>query len=152
MIGTFSVHVFFLFDASATVTDAVNLPAFVGTPLTLPLLYVRTFGSPVYSAEMQAWAARKSGDAAMARKIWKSLLALLWSEENPEGFRTVPYGRGQDGSPLVEIPWITTNFTAQWCLKAIVTAEFIPESRPETLAELNEWLRKDPPEYRMYGA
>ena len=94
----------------------------------------------------------KSGDAAMARKIWKNLLSLLWSEEKPEGFRAVPYGRGQDGSPLVEIPWITTNFTAQWCLKAIVTAEFIPESRPETLAELNEWLRKDPPEYRMYGA
>ena len=116
------------------------------------LLSGRTFGSPVYSAEMQAWAARRSGDAAMARKIWKNLLALLWSEEKPEGFRAVPYGRGQDGSPLVEIPWITTNFTAQWCLKAIVTAEFIPESRPETLAELNEWLRKDPPEYRMYGA
>jgi hypothetical protein len=116
------------------------------------LLSGRTFGSPVYSAEMQAWAARKSGDAAMARKIWKNLLSLLWSEEKPEGFRAVPYGRGQDGSPLVEIPWITTNFTAQWCLKAIVTAEFIPESRPETLAELNEWLRKDPPEYRMYGA
>ena len=38
VIGTFSTQVFFLFDASATVTDTVNLPAFVGTPVTLPLL------------------------------------------------------------------------------------------------------------------
>ena len=116
------------------------------------LLRGRTFGSPVYSAEMQAWAARESGNAAMARRIWARLLALLWSEEKPEGFLPVPYHRNQDGSLLSEIPWITTNFTAQWCLKAIVTAEFIPESRPGTLAELGEWLRKDPPPDRMYGA
>ena len=65
---------------------------------------------------------------------------------------SVSYGTGEDGTPLMEIPWITTNFTAQWCLKAIVTAEFIPESRPGTLAELERELRENPPEYRMYGA
>ncbi len=116
------------------------------------LLKGRQFGSPVYSAEMQAWAARLAGDAGMARRIWNRLLALLYAEEKPEGFRKVPYGQRKDGTVLYEIPWITTNFTAQWCLKVIVTAGLIPEGRPETLAELNERLREDPPEYRMYGA
>ena len=34
------------------------------------LLEGREFGSPIYSADMQAWAARESGDARMARNIW----------------------------------------------------------------------------------
>ena len=53
---------------------------------------------------------------------------------------------------MLEIPWISTNFTAQWCLKAIVTADLIPDSEPETLAELAAELREHPPENRLYGA
>lgn len=116
------------------------------------LLHDRQFGSPIYSAEMQAWAARRRKDAAMARSIWQSLLSLLYSPERPEGFQPVPYGTRDDGSPLLEIPWITTNFTAQWCLKIIVTSSLIPEGKPETLEELNRQLRLHPPEYRLYGA
>ena len=75
----------------------------------------------------------------------------LYSPERPEGFRPVPYGLRDDGTPLLEIPWITTNFTAQWCLKAIVTSEFIPETRPETFSDLDEQLRAHPSADRMYG-
>ena len=88
----------------------------------------------------------------MARSIWQSLLSLLYSPERPEGFHPVSYGTRDDGSPLLEIPWITTNFTAQWCLKIIVTSSLIPEGKPETLEELNRQLRLHPPEYRLYGA
>ncbi len=116
------------------------------------LVQDRPFGGCIYSAEMQAWAARQAGDEGMARAIWRKLLALLYAPDHPEGFRPVAYGRRDDGSVLMEIPWITTNFTAQWCLKAIVTAEFIPEARPGTFAELDEQLRLHPPEARMYGA
>ncbi len=116
------------------------------------LLRGRSFGSPVYSAEMQAWAARENGDRSMGREIWRNLLALLYSPERPEGFRAADYGLREDGTPLLEIPWITTNFTAQWCLKAIVTLEFIPESRPETFRELDGQLREHASGYRMYGA
>ena len=116
------------------------------------LLQDRPFGGCIYSAEMQAWAARQDGDEAMARAIWRNLLALLYAPGRAEGFRPVPYGVREDGTALMEIPWITTNFTAQWCLKAIVTAEFIPEARPRTFAELDGELRAHPPESRMYGA
>ena len=116
------------------------------------LLADRQFGSPIYSAEMQAWAAKKYGDTEMARAIWRNLLSLLYRPEQPEGFEPVAYGMDEKGAPLLEIPWITTNFTAQWCLKAIVTADLIPESRPETMKELDEQLAAHPPEYRLYGA
>ena len=116
------------------------------------LLHDRQFGSPIYSAEMQAWAARWTDDPAMARAIWRNLLSLLYRPEHPDGFRTEVYGIRADGTPLNEIPWITTNFTAQWCLKAIVTAELIPAAIPETFEELDRELREHPPEYRLYGA
>ena len=116
------------------------------------LLQKRQFGGPIYSADMQAWAARRQKDGAMARDIWRNLLGLLYSPQAPEGFRPVAYGAREDGTPLMEIPWITTNFTAQWCLKAIVIAELIPESMPQTLAELEDALRREPPQYRLYGA
>ena len=116
------------------------------------LLEGRQFGSPIYSAEMQAWAAKTAGDAGMARNIWQNLLALLFAEDRAEGFRAEAYGSRSDGSPLLEIPWISTNFTAQWCLKAIVCLDLIPEALPKTMSELAEALRRNPSSYRLYGA
>ena len=88
----------------------------------------------------------------MAQDIWIRLLSLLYAPDRPEGFRPAAYGHGADGTPLLEIPWITTNFTAQWCLKAIVCLELIPDALPSSLAELAEALKKKPPEYPIYGA
>ena len=88
----------------------------------------------------------------MARNIWIRLLSLLYAPDQPEGFHAVAYDRGADGIPLLEIPWITTNFTAQWCLKAIVCLELIPDALPSSLSELAETLKQKPSEYRIYGA
>lgn len=116
------------------------------------LLENRSFGGIIYSAEEQAWSARQEGDQAAAREIWRGLLGLLYREDRPEGFVPVPYGTAADGSPLMEIPWISTNFTAQWCLKAILCLAWIPESLPRDLGELSRWLREKPAEDRLYGA
>ena len=116
------------------------------------LLEGRSFGSPIYSAEMQAWAAKTAEDQAMAREIWRNLLSLLYAPEKPEGFVPVAYSIRKDGASQLEIPWITTNFTAQWCLKYIVTLDLIPGLAPETLSALAEELRQNPPANRLYGA
>ena len=117
------------------------------------LLEGREFGSPIYSAEMQAWAARETGDAGMAAEIWRRLLGLLYAEDRPEGFLgREEYARRPDGTPLTDIPWISTNFTAQWCLKAIVAAELIPEEMPGSFAELAAALREKPLPWKLYGA
>ena len=112
----------------------------------------RSFGGVIYSAEMQALAAKFTGDHEMGRKIWKGLLALLYSPERPDGFKPTVYALAEDGREIKEIPWITTNFTAQWCLKYIVSKNLIPEDAPKTLGELAEALGIDPPQSRMYGA
>ena len=88
----------------------------------------------------------------MARAIWRNFLALLYAPDRPDGFRPVAYGIREDGRQLMEIPWITTNFTAQWCLKAIVAADLIADSLPRTFQALDEALRGHPSEYRLYGA
>ncbi len=112
----------------------------------------RGFGSVIYSADMQAFAARETGDREAAREIWRKLLSLLYSAQQPEGFVPVAYGQRADGEALMEIPWISTNFTAQWCLKAIVCLDLIRDSLPKNLAELEKWLKERGPEGRMYGA
>ena len=116
------------------------------------LLRDRQFGSPIYSAEMQAWAAAREGNGAMARSVWRDLISLLYRPEKPEGFRAAAYATGDHGRNLTEIPWITTNFTSQWCLKTIVCADLISGSMPETFEELNRQMAEHPPEYRLYGA
>ena len=116
------------------------------------LLEKRGFGGVIYSADMQAFSAvyYENGDAA--REIWRKLLGLLYSPEKPEGFRPVPYAWKEDGAPQTEIPWVTTNFTAQWCLKAIVCLDLIRSALPESLEALSGILRQNPAPDRMYGA
>jgi hypothetical protein len=41
-------------------------------------------------------------------------------------------------SELKEIPWISTNFVAQWCLNVIMVLEFIRDELPENLEEADK--------------
>ncbi|MBQ3705990.1 MAG: hypothetical protein II888_05995 [Clostridia bacterium] len=116
------------------------------------LLEKRGFGGVIYSAEMQAFSAVRFGNRDAAREIWRKLLGLLYSPEKPEGFQPVPYAWKEDGSPQTEIPWVSTNFTAQWCLKAIVCLDLIRSELPESLEALGKILRENPCPDRMYGA
>ena len=116
------------------------------------LLKDRQFGSPIYSAEMQAWAAHMYDDRAMAKRIWKDLLSLLYAKNKPEGYKPVTYALKADGSEITEIPWVTTNFTAQWFIKFIVTKALIPGDAPKSLSELDTQLQAEPSGYRLYGA
>ena len=116
------------------------------------LLSDREFGSPIYSAEMQAWAAKRLSDGDMAKNIWKNLLSLLYAKGQTEGYCPVAYASGENGREFKEIPWITTNFTSQWFLKLILTLEFIPEYEFATFKELEDALSEQPPAYRLYGA
>ena len=117
------------------------------------LLKGRSFQSPIYSAEMQALAAYVMKDPKMARNIWRNLLGLLYAPEAPDGYLFPEiYAVREDGTALKELPWITTNFTAQWCLKAIIVMDLIPDTGLDTLEELADALKAHPSEYRLYGA
>jgi len=43
---------------------------------------------------------------------------------------------------LTEIPWISTNFTAQWCLNIIIALDFIRADLPATLKEAQQLTRE----------
>lgn len=74
----------------------------------------------------------------LAKRTWRHLLHALTSEGNHEGFQTVTLQNCGNQKELKEIPWISTNFTAQWCLNVIVVLEFIRQYLPETLEGVDE--------------
>lgn len=79
----------------------------------------------------------------LAKRTWKALLSSLISENNTDGFKTVIVDNVGNKKSLSEIPWITTNFTAQWCLNVIMALDFIRDELPETIKEAVELTMED---------
>jgi hypothetical protein len=95
----------------------------------------REFSLPMMAASMGAYGAMCLEDEGLARAVWKCLLGALMKEGSREGFETVAVKNQGNQAVLEEIPWISTNFAAQWCLNVITSLEFIREDLPETLDE-----------------
>lgn len=97
----------------------------------------REFSLPFMAAAMGAYGAWYFKDEILAERTWRHLLHSLISEGNHDGFQTeIAAGKG-NRKELVEIPWVSTNFVAQWCLNVIVVLEFIRENLPEDLAAVD---------------
>jgi hypothetical protein len=91
------------------------------------------------SCSMGAYGAKYLKDKDLAKKTWRILLETMLSNSDKEtGFDPVTLKDTGNREELKEIPWVTTNFTAQWCLNAIITAEFIADDMPKTLKEARE--------------
>ncbi len=98
----------------------------------------REFSLPFMAAAMGAYGASYLKDEKLAEQTWRHLLHVLMGEGNHDGFKTnkVP-GKGNQ-KELAEIPWISTNFVAQWCLNVIVALAFIRDNLPKTLEEADK--------------
>lgn len=83
---------------------------------------------PYMSAGLGAYAAKYKNDSKLAEKMWDILFNDLGSLK---GFETVDVENYFNNKSLKEIPWISTNFTAQWCLNTIMALEFIREYLPK---------------------
>jgi hypothetical protein len=70
-----------------------------------------------------------------AKRTWQALLASLIGENNVDGFLAKTITDAGNHSELSEIPWISTNFTAQWCLNVIMALEFIESDLPKNLQD-----------------
>lgn len=95
----------------------------------------REFSLPFFSAGMGAYGAKYLKDDWLAKRTWEILLGALLHDYNSDGFISVLTPKEGNRAELVEIPWITTNFTAQWCLNVIVVLEFIKSALPETIED-----------------
>ncbi len=77
-----------------------------------------------------------------AKRTWQALLASLIGENNAEGFLEKKIPDAGNLSELTEIPWISTNFTAQWCLNVIIALEFIRSDLPDNLEDAEKLVEE----------
>lgn len=100
---------------------------------TQGLIGDREFSLPFMAAAMGAYGAAWTQDPVLAERTWQYLLGALIRDGNYDGFRSITVPEQGNCRELSEIPWISTNFTAQWCLNVIVTLDFIREQLPSTM-------------------
>lgn len=105
-----------------------------------PFLY------PIMAAAMAAYGARFFRDEALAKKTVKILFRAMISGGDCAGFAPVCKSGCGNLRELPEIGWISTNFTAQWCLNAIMVLDFVGEFIPESLEEVFRMLEGFPEE------
>ncbi|WP_148229036.1 hypothetical protein [Parasphaerochaeta coccoides] len=104
----------------------------------------REFSLPFMAAAMGAYGAWYLGDRNTALAVWRGLLSALISDNNFQGFSMTQAQNVGNKENLIEIPWISTNFAAQWCLNVIMTLDFIEDDLPETLEGIKELLSTFP--------
>lgn len=108
------------------------------------LVYNREFSLPFMAAAAGAFGAWYLKDEELAKKTWRILMRAMISDYNKGGFeRTLVADMGNQ-EMLSEIPWISTNFVAQWCLNVITVLDFIREALPSDWKGMDE-LMKDMP-------
>lgn len=110
------------------------------------LIGERSFSLPFMAAAMGAYGARHRKDPVLAKRTWQYMLHAMIHERNHEGFDYVVLQDQGNQKELKEIPWISTNFVAQWCLNIIVVLEFIREYLPKTLEEADRLVEAMPEE------
>ena len=104
----------------------------------------REFSLPFMAAAMGAYGAKYYHDTKLAETAWGHLLQAILCEGNHQGLETVTLEHEGNREFLTEIPWITTNFTAQWCLNVIMALDFIREALPKTLHEADLLVSRMP--------
>ena len=99
---------------------------------------------PFMAVSMGAYAAAYKKDKDLAKKTWQILIRAIMSDVKKDGFDGAPVKDAGNQDVLHEISWITTNFTSQWCLNAIMALEFIREALPKDMEALDELMRDFP--------
>ncbi len=98
----------------------------------------REFSLPMFACCMGAYGAKRLNDPELASNVWRILLNSLVGIDNAEGFAAVKLKDTANLSELSEISWISTNFVAQFCLNVIMTLEFIRDSLPKNMKDVQK--------------
>lgn len=87
------------------------------------LLTGNGFVYPYMAAGMAGFAAKEKHDEKLAYQVWQVLIHSLAGEHKDEGFDIETVENYFNNKALKQMFWISTNFTAQWCLNTIVALE-----------------------------
>lgn len=95
------------------------------------------FVYPYMASAMVAYAANETHDEHLAYQVWQVLIHSLAGKDKNEGFdkEVINYF---NNNKLDEMFWISTNFTAQWCLNTIICLELTKDYMLKTKDEY-EW-------------
>ncbi len=99
---------------------------------------------PMFATALGAYAAKNLKDKALSKNVLRILINSLVTENDHKGFETTVINGYGANEQLKEIPWISTNFAAQFCLNVIMTLDFIREDLPATLADVDELIKDIP--------
>lgn len=84
---------------------------------------------PFLASAMGAFGARYYKNAALSRTVWDTLLNAAKDGDAEGGkFEPVYVAHCSSAAPIAEIPWVSTNTAAQFCLNAIVCLELIGDA------------------------
>lgn len=98
---------------------------------------------PYMAAGIAAYSAKYQNKPELAYKVWQVLVHSLAGKDKNEGFDKDIVKNYFNNETLDELFWISTNFTAQWCLNTIValelTKEWLPNSKDD--CEWADWVK-----------
>ncbi len=81
------------------------------------------FVYPYMASSLCAYAAKMSKDEKLAYQVWQVLIHSLAGKDKKDNFDKEVVKNYFNTENLDEMFWISTNFTAQWCLNTIVALE-----------------------------
>ena len=101
----------------------------------------RPFSFPYFASALASFSAYETGNNDLSKLVIEKILCALYNENDIGGFDAISYGSMDNGMDLMEIPWISTNFTSQWGLNMIVILEFLREFFPKKDSEMKKLLK-----------
>ena len=85
----------------------------------------RQFTIPMFACGIGAYGAARLKDEELAERVIKTLLDAQYKDCDADGFVAHTVKDAGNNGELAEIPWISTNHAAQFCLNAIMVMEFL---------------------------
>lgn len=111
------------------------------------LIGSREFSLPFMAAAMGAYAADYLQDEQTAKRTWAVLLHTVLDGSNTDGFASTVTPDCGNHNALREIPWISTNFAAQFGINVIMSLEWIRKWLPHDLDEAAQLVRDEEPRF-----
>ncbi len=103
----------------------------------------RQFTFPMFAGGLGAFAAMRNSDDELKKKVWKTMFSALLDLNDESGFEAKSLENKANLTELKEIPWISTNYTAQFCLNIIIALDFIKDALPKTLSEVKTMIPEE---------
>lgn len=101
------------------------------------------FEYPYMASAMAGYAARETGNKELAYQVWQVLIHSLAGKDKKDNFDKDVIKNYFNTESLDEMFWISTNFTAQWCLNTIAALELTKDMMQERLEDyvFEDWVK-----------